>query len=208
MIARVHYISQGPDHLGAIRAACAGGVRWIQLRVKDRTRSEIKKLAHDAREVTTKCGATLIINDYTEIAKEVRADGVHLGRGDMSISEARSLLGPRSIIGATAHSVEELLQAAEKDIQYIGLGPLRFTHTKENLSSVLGFDGIGEILEEVKAKKIAVPVIIIGGVTLDDCAPLARLGAYGVAVASAVNGAPNPKDAAHALVHVCNEVFL
>ncbi|MCX6352627.1 MAG: thiamine phosphate synthase, partial [Bacteroidetes bacterium] len=171
------------SHVQQAELACQGGVKWLQFRTKKLALEEWTKTAKAIREITNKFGCKLIVNDSPNIAKSSKADGVHLGKKDMPIEEARSILGADFIIGATANNLEDILKLSTSSADYIGLGPFRFTQTKENLSPVLGEEEIKEIL----ALKISKPIIMIGGITLSDLPQLKKLGAHGVAISSAIN---------------------
>src|ERR1035437_4066150 len=141
MFSKLQYISQGATvtaQLNNIRQALSAGCRWIQLRYKTATTDEIMILAEQVKRLCTDYSAIFIINDHPHIAKTFDADGVHLGLTDMTIIEARQIVGDNKIIRGTANSLEDDLQRADEGCSYVGLGPLRFTSTKENLSPVLG----------------------------------------------------------------------
>lgn len=173
--------------------ACEAGVQWIQLRVKMKTESEWLEIALEARKITQDYNVTLIINDHVLIAKEVGADGVHLGRDDMYWKEARKIIGDDAIIGISSHSWNELLEAKEAQVDYAGLGPFRFTNTKEKLDEVLGKEGIGTIMKQAQQNSVTLPIIAIGGIKLNDVKELLEAGVNGVAVSSAINMAVNPE---------------
>lgn len=141
------------------------------------------------RALCSAYGATLILDDHAELVGEVGADGVHLGKNDMTVADARKLLGPDVIIGATANTAEDIRAAIGSGADYIGLGPFRFTTTKEKLSPTLGLDGYRKIMSEVGA---GVPVVAIGGITVDDMPELMRTGISGVAVSGAILNAADP----------------
>jgi len=189
MISRFHYLTQDlPDfsHQELAEIACKSGIRWLQLRVKNKTASEWLQIAKDVKQTCDQFQATLIINDNVEITKEVDADGVHLGKSDMSVQEARKILGNNKIIGATANTLEDILEHQKNGANYVGLGPYRFTETKKNLSATLGIDGYSQIFKSSN-HQIEIPVIAIGGIQLDDVKLLVNAGVYGVAVSSAIN---------------------
>ncbi|HEV7229949.1 MAG TPA: thiamine phosphate synthase [Bacteroidia bacterium] len=195
-IARLHYITQdipGKSHASLARLACEGGARWIQLRIKNKTAAEWKKEALETQKVCREHKAIFIINDNAELAAELKADGVHLGKTDAEPGAARALLGPDAIIGATANSWNDVQQILAGPADYIGLGPFRFTTTKENLSPVLGIEGYDFILQKTGALRI--PVIAIGGILADDVTALFKTGIHGIAVASAISLAPDPSSA-------------
>lgn len=120
------------------------------------------------------------------------ADGVHVGTTDTHPSEARKLL-PQGIIGATANTWADIVRAVEGGADYIGLGPFRFTQTKQKLSPVLGLAGYSQLLERMKGEGWTTPVLAIGGITLDDVLALMNTGIWGVAVSGALTQASDPK---------------
>jgi len=194
MISRFHYITQdlpGFSHAELAECACKGGADWVQLRVKNKSYDEWLKIAQETKFVCLKYEAKFIINDNVQIAKEAGADGVHLGKEDMNPKEARKILGKNFIIGGTASSLEEVKEQMQNEVDYIGLGPFRFTTTKEKLSPVLGAKGIKEIIQKApplgKDLGWAGSFIAIGGIKLEDVEPLMQTGIYGVAVSSAIN---------------------
>lgn len=190
-IAKVHYITQdnilGYTHAQLTEEACMGGAKWVQLRVKKKGYIEWKHIAEETLEVCRKYKAKLIINDNVRIAQEINADGVHLGKDDMLPEVAREILGDDFIIGCTANTLIDIEGLSDKKIDYIGLGPFRFTNTKEKLSPVLGLEGYKQILTHCKKQEIQIPVIAIGGIKLEDLKPLFTTGIHGVAVSSGVN---------------------
>jgi thiamine-phosphate pyrophosphorylase len=132
-------------------------------------RKRFHKLCEISKKLCSDYQAVCIINDHVQIAKDVDADGVHLGLKDMSVEKARYILGENKIIGGTANTFSDILQRMVERCDYIGLGPLRFTSTKEQLSPILGFEGYGEIINSLKEKSIEIPKIFaIGGVVLED----------------------------------------
>ncbi len=186
-IAQLHYITQDVDgytHPELIELACKGGADWVQLRVKDAPHEEWLKIAMEAKSVCDKYHARLIINDNVLIAKTINAHGVHLGKEDMSPREAREILGDDFIIGGTANSIDDVIYLLNMPVDYIGLGPFRFTSTKKNLSPVLGLDEIQDIFDEVESE---LPIIAIGGITLGDVDEIMAIGVHGIAVSSAIN---------------------
>jgi thiamine-phosphate pyrophosphorylase len=190
-ISRIHYITQdnilGYSHAQLAEEVCMGGADWVQLRVKKKGYSEWMQIADETLKVCRKHHAKLIINDNVRIAKEIKADGVHLGKDDMLPKAAREFLGEGFIIGATANTFIDIESHAEAGVDYIGLGPFRFTNTKEKLSPTLGIEGYKQILEECKKAGINIPVIAIGGITLEDIEDLFKTGIHGIAISSAVN---------------------
>ena len=188
-ISKLHYITQDLEavsHVSLAEQACSGGMDWVQLRVKGQAYKEWLSIAAEVKVVCDKYHAKLIINDNVLIAREIGADGVHLGKQDMSTEKARMILGNNFIIGATANTSEDVRTLNKRRIDYIGLGPFRYTATKKNLSPAIGLEEIKEI-----SSFSALPVIAIGGIQISDVESLMQTGVYGVAVASAINGSAN-----------------
>lgn len=200
MISRLHYITQDlaqKTHWQQAEDACKGGVDWVQLRVKNADEVTWRSIALRTQDVCIKYGAKLIINDNAGLASEIMADGVHLGKSDLNAAKARQMLGESFIIGGTANTFEDIVGLAQADVDYIGLGPLRFTNTKQNLSPIVGLEGYKEISEKMKTAGIVIPVIGIGGVLPEDVAPMLKAGLYGAAVSSYINLADDPAAAAN-----------
>ena len=186
MVSKLHYITQGntpEQHLENIQRACASGVEWVQLRLKKVDPKTLLEIAKKAREITGHFQTRLIINDHYKVAKEVNADGVHLGKSDACPLKVRAYLGKFYSIGGTANTLEDCKTLLEKKVDYIGLGPFQFTETKKNLSPVLGTVGYQVLLDELKTET---PIIAVGGITLDDTTKIIQTGVYGVAVSAAI----------------------
>lgn len=187
---KLQYISQGftiEDQELNIRKALDNGVKWIQVRWKNAPENEFIKLCEISKKLCSDNQAVCIINDHVQIAKDIDADGVHLGLNDQSIEIARQVLGKDKIIGGTANTLSDVLQRMNEPCDYIGLGPLRFTSTKEKLSPILGFEGYEKIIQDLKSQSLEVPKIFaIGGVVLNDIELLQQIGIYGVAVSGLI----------------------
>lgn len=162
-----------------VMAALEAGIRWIQYREKNETRRVIYKDALRLRQLTGEFGASLIVNDYADIAASVEADGVHLGQDDLPLKEARKIMGER-IIGISTHSLSEAMKAERDGADYIGFGPIFQTSTKD-----AGEPKGVSVLEEIK-RNVSVPVVAIGGVSLENLGSVLYAGADAVAVASAI----------------------
>lgn len=162
-----------------VMAALEAGIRWIQYREKNETRRVIYKEALRLRQLTVEFGASLIVNDYADIAAAVEADGVHLGQDDLPLKEARKIMGER-IIGISTHSLSEAMKAERDGADYIGFGPIFQTSTKD-----AGEPKGVSVLEEIK-RNVSVPVVAIGGVSLENLGSVLYAGADAVAVASAI----------------------
>ncbi|MFC1584642.1 thiamine phosphate synthase [Fibrobacterota bacterium] len=195
----LHYLTQdlpGRSHLELAEAACRAGVKWVQLRAKGRSFDEWKHAAAEVKGVCDKHSAVLIVNDNMEIASEIKAHGLHLGKKDMPIHKARNILGPDVIIGGTANTPEDVEDCLRQGADYVGIGPFRFTKTKKDLAPVLGLEGI----RDLAGRFMEVPLIAIGGIRLGDVGGLSETGIHGIAVSSAINMADNPGETAWAFV--------
>jgi len=192
---KLQYISQGftiEDQELNIRKALDNGVKWIQVRWKNAPENEFIKLCEISKKLCSDNQTVCIINDHVQIAKDVDADGVHLGLKDTSIEIARYILGENKIIGGTANTISDVLQRMDEPCDYIGLGPLRFTSTKDQLSPILGFQGYEKIIQDLKDKSLEIPKIFaIGGVVLSDIELLQQIGIYGVAVSGQITNQPS-----------------
>ncbi|WP_308991726.1 thiamine phosphate synthase [Mariniflexile litorale] len=186
IIPKLHYISQGnspKEHLENIQKACTSGAELVQLRLKNISEKKILKLAKEAREITSHFQTRLIINDYYKIAKEIKADGVHLGKTDACPTIARKYLYTWQMIGGTANTIQDCEALLKKEVDYIGLGPFRHTTTKENLSPILGLNGYTAIIEALKTDT---PIIAVGGITLEDVTNILETGISGMAVSTEI----------------------
>ena len=191
-IAKLHYITQDVDnisHSELIELACLGGAELVQIRIKDQPTEVIEKEAHKAKQICEKFNTKLIINDRVDICKSVGADGVHLGKSDMNPTEARAILGDSFIIGGTANNFEDIVRLSEVRVDYIGLGPFRFTKTKKNLSPVLGLEGYKTIVSQCAESGINIPIVAIGGIVGTDIKDILNTGIHGIAVSSAISNA-------------------
>ena len=180
-------------HLQSIEKALNAGVRWIQLRIKDKPEEEMIALAKKALDLCEKYEATLIINDFPKIVTKVGAHGVHLGKKDMKITEAREIVGSGKIIGGTANTFEDIVVLAKLGVDYIGLGPFKFTKTKKELSPLLGEKGYCEIIDRCNKEKITIPIIAIGGIQKEDIETVFDTGVDGIAVSSGLINNENPE---------------
>lgn len=192
---KLQYISQGntlAEQEKHIKNALENGADWIQVRWKNATDTERLALAKKTIILCKKLNAICIINDSISIAKEVNADGVHLGLEDETIAQARSVLGKGKIIGGTANTLDQVIQRMDEGCDYIGLGPFRFTSTKEKLSPILGVAGYKKIFHILCSKNRHLPPIYaIGGITFSDLESLYTTGIYGVALSEVIT--QNPK---------------
>ena len=181
------------SYIDSARMALEGGCRWIQLRMKEAEASLLEETAVSVQQMCRAYGATFIVDDHVWLAKMVNADGVHLGKDDMSIAEARNILGDSFIIGATVNTFEDVwwhVQHVAPD--YFGCGPFRFTSTKKNLAPILGFEGYRNIIHDMRGNGIDTPLVAIGGVGKEDIPRLLACGVAGVALSGSVLQADDP----------------
>ena len=168
-------------HEEIVKQLLAGGAQWIQLRDKEASAKEMLEAARACLALTRAAGATLIINDRVDVAMTADADGVHLGQDDMEVEEARAILGPDKIIGISTHSLAQVRRALDTSANYIAIGPVYPTTTKENPDPVVGLQLIR------KARKLTVRTLVaIGGITLERAPEVIAAGADSVAVISAL----------------------
>lgn len=206
MFEKIQYISQGTSpevQIANIAKALDAGCKWIQLRYKNKPIEEVLTLAKMVQKICKAYDAKLIINDHVEVAYQIDADGVHLGLNDNSIAEARKLLKQNKIIGGTANTIEDVLQRVHEKCDYIGLGPFRFTTTKEKLSPILGLEGYHNILCELKNRNIEIPIYAIGGIEEADIQKLVKTGVYGIAASGLITNHNHP-DILFKSKEVCN----
>lgn len=184
----------GYSHIEGARLALEGGCKWIQLRMKDCEDEEIETTALIIKELCHTYGAIFIIDDKVEIALKTKADGVHLGKNDMSPLEAREMLGEDFIIGGTANTINDIRHLTIQGVDYIGCGPYRFTSTKKNLSPIIGAEGYGNIIRSMRDEGMTTAMVAIGGIKGNDIKLLRDKGIEGIAVSGAVLDSDDPAD--------------
>lgn len=198
-----HYTEQY-TYAESARMALEGGCRWIQLRMKNASREEWLQTGAEVEALCRRYGATFIIDDHVDMVKILNADGVHLGKNDMPIDEARRILGPGHIIGGTANTIEDVEMHARRGADYIGCGPYRFTTTKERLAPVLGTEGYRKIMAGMKSRGLRLPVVAIGGITRNDIPQLLQTGIDGIALSGTILRATDPVEETRLILHTMN----
>lgn len=186
IIPKLHYISQGnspKEQLENIQKACSSGAELVQLRFRSVSDKKLLKLAKEAREITAHFQTRLLINDHYKIAKEVKADGVHLEKTDSCPTIVRKHVYTWQMIGGTAHTFQDCKILISKDIDYISLSPFRIMNTSTNLSQPLGLSGYTAIAEALNTET---PIIGIGGITTIDVKAILKTGISGIAVSEAI----------------------
>ena len=199
----ITHFTEQYTYLDSVQMALEGGCRWIQLRMKDADDDTFRATAIEAQELCKQYGATFLVDDRVYIAKELKTDGVHLGKNDMPIAKARQILGPDFIIGGTANTFEDVRMHYEAGANYIGCGPFRYTTTKKNLSPILGLEGYQQIVDNMKAYHIDLPIVAIGGITKTDIPAILRTGITGIALSGTVLRAANPVEEMKSLIEIC-----
>ena len=191
----IQFITHETGSIGYVegaRMALEGGCKWIQLRMKDASDDEVRQAAAEIQPMCKEHEAVFLLDDRVELVKELHADGVHLGKNDMPIDEARRILGEEYIIGGTANTFEDIQRIAAQGADYIGCGPFRFTTTKKNLAPVLGIEGYRDIIAKMRNAGINIPMVAIGGITPDDIDEILATGVQGIAVSGTVLNADDP----------------
>ena len=180
-----------------VKAALDGGVRIIQSREKSLTDREWISRARMLRKWTSEAGALLIINDRPDIAFASQADGVHLGQDELSVQDARSVLGPDRLVGVSTHSIEQARQAVLDGADYLGVGPTFPSSTK----SFAEFPGLGYVRE--MAAEIQLPWFAIGGINVSNVSEVTKAGADRIAVSSAICQSPTPNETTRQMITLC-----
>lgn len=190
-------------YVDSARMALEGGCRWLQLRMKGAEASLREATAIVVRDMCRSYGATFIIDDDVFLAKRIGADGVHLGKEDMPVGEARALLGEEYIIGATVNTMADIERHMRGVVpDYFGCGPYRFTRTKERLAPTLGLEGYREIMRQMRESNIDIPLVAIGGIGDSDIPLLLDLGVDGIALSGSIINADDPAEQMRRVVNI------
>jgi len=187
----------GRSIASCISEAIEGGVTLIQVREKNISTREFFKVAKEVKEVTNKYNVPLIINDRIDIALAIDADGVHLGQSDMPIEMARKILGKDKIIGISAGSLSEALEAEKNGADYLGIGTVFFTGTKKDIEEPIGLDGLKEIVNNIK-----IPSVAIGGINKNNCEEVMSSGVNGISLISAILANDNIENSSRDLINI------
>ena len=194
------------SYIDSARIALEGGCRWIQLRMKDAEDSLLEETALIVQNMCRSYNATFIIDDNVLLARKIKADGVHLGKNDMPIGEARKILGSEFIIGGTVNSFDDVLHHLQGSTpDYLGCGPFRFTSTKKNLAPILGYDGYKLILKQMHDNNIHIPLVAIGGIRKSDIPQLLQNGVNGIALSGSILNAENPIQEMQEIINTINQ---
>ena len=193
-------LARGRSTLDIVQAAVSGGVTCVQLREKDCSTLEFIEQALAIKNFLKAREVPLIINDRLDVALAVAADGVHLGQSDMPLEMARKIAGRSMLIGISAESVQDAVEAEKGGADYLGISPIYATPTKSDTAPPLGLEGLREIRKRVK-----IPLVAIGGLHKSNAAEVIRHGADGVAVVSAIVAADDPGTSAMNLKQIIDE---
>lgn len=198
-IGRLHVITDVAvqsrfTHEELAEAASAGGADVVQLRDKSLSMESFAVVARRVAEICRRYGVAFIVNDHARVASVVEASGVHVGRRDSSIEDARALLGDGAVVGASAGSLEEALEAEERGADYVGFGHIFATSSKVKQTPPVGLDALARVTARVR-----IPVVAIGGVTERNARDVMAAGAWGIAVIGAVCASNDPRAAAERL---------
>lgn len=184
--------------LKTIEDAINGGVSVVQIREKTKDTLDFYNLALKVKEITAKYNVPLIINDRVDVALAIDADGVHIGQSDMPCDVTRKLVGPNKIVGVSAATIDEAKKAEKDGANYIGTGAVFPTATKDDTPKITKKD-LKEIVESIN-----IPVVAIGGITLDNASELTNTGIKGLSVVSAIMSSDNPRESAEKLLNIFN----
>lgn len=185
----------------AVEEAIKGGVTFVQLREKNTDYEDMKKIAIEVKAVTDKYNIPFVINDNVMLCKEINADGVHVGADDMSVSEARKILGNDKIIGGTARTLERAIQAYNEGADYLGIGAVFTTTTKEGTTHMTK-----DLANKINSA-VPIPTVAIGGINSENVSQLKGYGVNGIAVVSAIFAQKNITDACIRLRNLIKSIF-
>jgi thiamine-phosphate pyrophosphorylase len=195
-IAKFHYLTQdlpARSHQEQVEIACKAGANWIQYRCLTKSDKELVDEINTIASICDDWGATLIITNHYHLLNHVDAQGVHIENMAADLAEIRHQLGDEKTLGASANAFEDIQRInATGTADYIGCGPFGLTHTKPNNHPLLGTQGYKKIIGQMKAEDITIPLLAVGGVTVNDVEALLATGVYGIAASAAVNKAEDP----------------
>ena len=187
-----------------VQMALEGGCKWIQLRMKDASDEEFRQTALEIIPLCKENEAFLVFDDRVELAMEMGVHGVHLGKNDMDPLQAREIMGAEAIIGVTANTADDIVRLKGWDVDYVGLGPYRYTTTKKNLSPLLVTDGYRDVVNKVREADVLLPIVAIGGISIEDIPAIMSTGVNGIAVSGSIINAPDPVDYTRRILSALN----
>lgn len=187
-----------------VQMALEGGCKWIQLRMKDASDEEFRQTALEIIPLCKENEAFLVFDDRVELAMEMGVHGVHLGKNDMDPLQAREIMGAEAIIGVTANTADDIIRLKGWDVDYVGLGPYRYTSTKKNLSPLLGTDGYRDVVNKAREAGVLLPIVAIGGISIEDIPAIMSTGVNGIAVSGSIINAQDPVDYTRRILSALN----
>ncbi len=196
-LAKVQFVSPNwskAELLKNLPPLLKAGLKCFQLRLKNKPDAEIIDTAIVARQLCDEFNCLFILNDYHHLYEDCKAHAIHLGKSDTDISTAKKELAKTAIIGATCNTLEDVLNNHKLGVNYVGLGPFRFTTTKKNLSPILGLEGYKEIIASFKEHKVSLPIYAIGGITTLDFEDLKDVGVKHIAASGLFTGSDGIKN--------------
>lgn len=199
------FISHHNELFGYLESALHAlecGLRFVQLRMKDASDEDVLAIAERLRPACDRHAALLTVDDRIHLLQTGLFDGVHVGKNDMPVAEAKRITGSRFLLGATCNTAHDAISAIAAGADYLGVGPFRFTETKKKLAPVLGLQGYRDILQTLDEQHYNTPLYAIGGITPADLQPLKNVGVYGVAVSGMLLGNCDTDSAAEELMRV------
>lgn len=184
------------SHEECAQRACEAGIGWVQLRMKNCDYTQWIRTAWKVKKICEEYRARFTVNDNVLVAREIAADGVHLGPQDMDPGEARRILGPDVIIGASVNSCADLIRLRGKPLDYFGVGPFRETQTKKDHRAVLGESGLKKLVQDIRLEYASLPLYVIGGVCPEDVPVIFQNPVQGLALASSLHFARDMQERA------------
>ncbi len=197
-IEKLHFITHDipqHTHIAQVQLACEAGAKWIQYRCLSKADDELLADINLIAEICDDWGSTLIVTDHIHLKGKADIQGFHIEDMEADFIALRKQLGEEYTLGGSANTIENLLRLAKEGVDYAGFGPFKITTTKPNNSPLLGVSGYADALQKLAANNIELPILAVGGVTINDVTPLLTTGIYGIAVSSAINQAEDMYEA-------------
>ncbi|MEJ5993656.1 thiamine phosphate synthase [Pedobacter sp. Du54] len=191
-IEKLHFITHDipqHTHIAQAQLACEAGAKWIQYRCLTKTDEQLLAELNLIAEICDDWGATLIVTDHIHLKGRADIQGFHIENMDADFIALRQQIGEEYTLGGSANTIENLIRLAKEGVDYAGFGPFKLTTTKPNNSPILGVKGYAEAMGKLKAEQIELPILAVGGVTLQDVGPLLATEIFGIAASSAINQA-------------------
>ena len=193
-IEKLHFITHDivqHTHIAQAQLACEAGAKWIQYRCLSKTDDELLTDINQIAEICDDWGATLIVTDHIHLKGKADIQGFHIENMEADFIALRKRIGEEYTLGGSANTTENLIRLAKEGADYAGFGPFKLTTTKPNRSPLLGINGYSDAMKKLTAENIDLPILAVGGVTLQDIAQLLSTGIYGIAASSAINQEEN-----------------